>query len=66
MAISSRIEGMKDATVDLQLLVPVLKADAKVSAHLHRAEGLTLEFETDVKLPETSSAQKITLKYGMW
>lgn len=57
---------MKDATVDLQLLVPVLMADAKVSAHLHRAEGLTLEFETDVKLPETSSAQKITLKYGKW
>ncbi|XP_076129303.1 apolipoprotein B-100-like [Alosa pseudoharengus] len=59
----AKIEGMKDATLDLQLLVPVLKADAKVSAHLHRAEGLTLELETDVKLPETSSAQKIVLKY---
>ena len=66
MSFSKRIEAMKDATLDLQLLVPALKADAKVSAHIHRAEGLTLELETDVKLPETSSVQKITLKYGEW
>ena len=55
---------MKDATLDLQLLVPALKADAKVSAHIHREEGLTLELKTDIKLPETNSVQEITLKYG--
>lgn len=64
--VSNRIAGMKDATVDLRLLVPVLHADAKIAAHLHRGDELTVELMTDVKLPETSSVQKITLKYGGW
>ncbi|XP_063079429.1 apolipoprotein B-100-like [Engraulis encrasicolus] len=59
----AKIAGMKDATVDLRLLVPVLHADAKIAAHLHRGDELSVELMTDVKLPETSSVQKITLKY---
>ncbi|XP_041950313.1 apolipoprotein B-100-like isoform X2 [Alosa sapidissima] len=57
-----KLEGMKDANVEVQLLVPPI-ADFKVSAHLHREEDLTLELKTDFGLPETKSVQEITLKY---
>ena len=50
--------------VQVQLLVPSLKADATVTAHLKRDEELELELESDIKLPATTSVQKISLKYG--
>lgn len=56
---------MRDAMLQVQLLVPSLKADATVTANLKRGEELELELESDIKLPETTSVQKITLKYGM-
>uniref|UniRef100_A0A8C8CJJ5 Vitellogenin domain-containing protein n=1 Tax=Oncorhynchus tshawytscha TaxID=74940 RepID=A0A8C8CJJ5_ONCTS len=48
-----------------RLLVPSIKADATVTANVKRGEELELELECDIKLPETTSVQKITLKYGM-
>lgn len=56
---------MKDAMLQVQLLVPSIKADATVTANVKRGEELELELESDIKLPETTSVQKITLKYGM-
>lgn len=50
--------------LQVQLLVPALEADAKMSASLKRDADLTLELESDVKLPKTSSVQKLSLKYG--
>uniref|UniRef100_A0AAZ3SHM5 Vitellogenin domain-containing protein n=1 Tax=Oncorhynchus tshawytscha TaxID=74940 RepID=A0AAZ3SHM5_ONCTS len=57
------IEAMKDAMLQVQLLVPSIKADATVTANVKRGEELELELECDIKLPETTSVQKITLKY---
>uniref|UniRef100_A0A8C7PEH2 Vitellogenin domain-containing protein n=1 Tax=Oncorhynchus mykiss TaxID=8022 RepID=A0A8C7PEH2_ONCMY len=48
-----------------RLLVPSIRADATVTANVKRGEELELELESDIKLPETTSVQKITLKYGM-
>ncbi|KAK6294983.1 hypothetical protein J4Q44_G00342090 [Coregonus suidteri] len=61
----AKIEAMKDAMLQVQLLVPSIKADATVTANLKRGEELELELEleSDIKLPETTSVQKITLKY---
>ncbi|KAI7799514.1 putative apolipoprotein B-100 [Triplophysa rosa] len=48
----------------VELLAPSLQLESKVSANIvKRAEELTVELECDLKLPETSSAQKLILKY---
>uniref|UniRef100_A0A8C7PEG6 Vitellogenin domain-containing protein n=1 Tax=Oncorhynchus mykiss TaxID=8022 RepID=A0A8C7PEG6_ONCMY len=59
----AKIEAMKDAMLQVQLLVPSIRADATVTANVKRGEELELELESDIKLPETTSVQKITLKY---
>lgn len=55
---------MKDAMLQVQLLVPLLQTDAKVTANLNHVDGFTLELESDLKIPETASVQKVILKYG--
>lgn len=57
---------MKDALLQVQLLVPSLETDAKVTASLKREEELTLELESDLKVFDASSVQKLILKYGMF
>ncbi|XP_062323823.1 apolipoprotein B-100-like [Osmerus eperlanus] len=59
----AKIEALKDVMLQVQLLVPSLKADATVTAHLKHEEELELELESDIKLPETTSMQKISIKY---
>lgn len=60
-----RTESMKDAMLQVQLLIPHFQTDAKVTAQLKHAEGLTVELESDLRLPETtSSIQKVILRYG--
>lgn len=55
---------MKDALLQVQLLVPSLETNAKLTASLKRAEKLILELESDLKVFDASSVQKLTLKYG--
>lgn len=55
---------MNNVLVQVQLLVPSLEADAKVTASLKRVEEMTLELESDIKFLDTSSVQKLVLKYG--
>lgn len=59
-----RLQAMTDGMLQVQLLVPSLKTDAAITATMSKAEGLTLEIKSDVKLPETSSIQAVTFKYG--
>uniref|UniRef100_A0A671N175 Apolipoprotein B-100-like n=1 Tax=Sinocyclocheilus anshuiensis TaxID=1608454 RepID=A0A671N175_9TELE len=60
----AKTESMKDAMLQVQLLIPHFQTDAKVTAQLKHAEGLTVELESDLRLPEkTSSIQKFILKY---
>ncbi|XP_050993857.1 apolipoprotein Bb, tandem duplicate 1 [Labeo rohita] len=60
----AKIESMEDAMLQVQLLIPNLQTNAKVTANLKHAEGCTLELESDLRLPKTtSSIQKVILKY---
>ncbi|KAJ7988064.1 hypothetical protein DPEC_G00319760 [Dallia pectoralis] len=59
----TKVEAMKYAMLQVQLLVPSIDADATITANLKRDEELQLQFESDIKLPETSVVQKITLTY---
>lgn len=55
---------MTDGMLQLQMLVPSLKTDATLTATMIKTDGLTLEIKSDVKLPESSSVQTVTFKYG--
>ncbi|XP_055041957.2 apolipoprotein B-100 [Misgurnus anguillicaudatus] len=46
-----------------EFLIPTLHIESKVTANVKRDEELTVEFECELKLPATSSIQKLTLKY---
>lgn len=56
---------MAESMLQVQLLVPSLKTDAAITATMSKADGLTLEIKSDIKLPETSSIQAVIFKYGM-
>ncbi|XP_039521759.1 apolipoprotein B-100-like isoform X3 [Pimephales promelas] len=50
-------------SISAELLIDSLQVDSKVSAKLKHGEKLTLEIESDLKLPETTSVQTLILKY---
>ncbi|KAJ8269867.1 hypothetical protein GJAV_G00107700 [Gymnothorax javanicus] len=60
----AKLEAMKDGMLQVQLSVPSLKTDATASVALKRAEDLTLELESVINIPETSSVQKVIVRYG--
>ncbi|KAJ8269866.1 hypothetical protein GJAV_G00107690 [Gymnothorax javanicus] len=59
----AKLEAMTDGVLQLQLLAPIFKTDATVTATLQRANGLTLELESVINIPETSSLEKLTFRY---
>uniref|UniRef100_A0A3Q1IQG0 Vitellogenin domain-containing protein n=1 Tax=Anabas testudineus TaxID=64144 RepID=A0A3Q1IQG0_ANATE len=61
----AKIQAMTDSMLQVQLLVPSLQTDAAITATMSKADGLTIELKSDVKLPETSSIQAVTFKYGI-
>ncbi|XP_048831185.1 apolipoprotein B-100 [Brienomyrus brachyistius] len=58
----SRLDMMKEAMVQFQVTVPALQTDATATATLKRSDGMTLQLETAVKIPETTSLQRMTFK----
>ncbi|XP_069573561.1 apolipoprotein B-100-like [Brachyistius frenatus] len=60
----SRLEMMRDAMLQLQLVIPALKTDASVTANLRKEEDVLIDLETIIHLPETSYQQKTSLKYN--
>ncbi|XP_042356872.1 apolipoprotein B-100 isoform X2 [Plectropomus leopardus] len=60
----TRHDMMKDAMLQLQLVVPSLKTDASVTASLKRDEDVLMDLETLISLPETSYQQKASLRYN--
>ncbi|XP_070698840.1 apolipoprotein B-100 [Pempheris klunzingeri] len=59
----TRLDMMKDAMLQLQMIIPAVKMDASITATLKKAEGVLMDLETVINLPETSHLQKATLKY---
>lgn len=55
---------MNDGMLQVQLLVPSLRTDASLTATMSNTDGLTMQIKSDVKLPEVSSVQAVTVKYG--
>ncbi|XP_076613031.1 apolipoprotein B-100-like [Chaetodon auriga] len=59
----ANLKAMREGLVQVQLLVPSISADATVTANLKRDEELELELKSDIKFLETTSEQKIAMKY---
>ncbi|XP_053300638.1 apolipoprotein B-100 [Pleuronectes platessa] len=60
----AKLQAVTDGMLQVQLIVPSLKADAAITATMSNTDKLTLEIKSDVKLPETSSIQAVVFKYG--
>ncbi|KAM4712808.1 apolipoprotein B-100-like [Anableps anableps] len=60
----AKLQAMDDGMLQVQLLVPSLKIDATLGATISKADGLTMQLKSDIKLPEISSIQAVTFKYG--
>lgn len=56
---------MNDGLLETQLIVPSLNTEGTITATMNCDEDLTLELKSNIKLPETNTVQKITLKYGV-
>ncbi|XP_068573744.1 apolipoprotein B-100 isoform X2 [Cebidichthys violaceus] len=59
----TRLDMMKDAMLQLQMVVPFLKTNASITATLKRDEDVIMDLETVINLPETSYQQKASVKY---
>ncbi|XP_056122383.1 apolipoprotein B-100 [Rhinichthys klamathensis goyatoka] len=59
----ARLESMRDGLIELQLAVPALQVDTSATATLKNNNGLILQLETALNMPETTSVQKAILRY---
>uniref|UniRef100_A0A8P4GC27 Vitellogenin domain-containing protein n=1 Tax=Dicentrarchus labrax TaxID=13489 RepID=A0A8P4GC27_DICLA len=59
----ANLKAMKEGMLQVQLLVPSVNADATVTANMKRDEELELELKSEIKFLETTSEQKISMKY---
>ncbi|XP_045919657.1 apolipoprotein B-100 [Micropterus dolomieu] len=59
----TRLDMMKDAMLQVQMVIPSLKTEASVTANLKKDEVMLMDLETVINLPETSYQQKASLKY---
>ncbi|XP_026089616.1 apolipoprotein B-100-like [Carassius auratus] len=59
----AKLEAMNDGLLETQLIVPSLNTEGTITATMNCDEDLTLELKSNIKLPETNTVQKITLKY---
>ncbi|XP_056151440.1 apolipoprotein B-100 [Lampris incognitus] len=59
----TRLEMMKDAMLQIQMVIPSIKTDASLTATLKKDEGVVMGVETVINMPQTSCLHKATLKY---
>lgn len=57
---------MKEGMLQLQMLFPLLNADATLTANMKRDQKLELEVKSEIKIMEATSMQKIAMKYGKY
>lgn len=50
--------------LQVQLLVPSVDVDATLTAKMEHGQELQLELQSEVKVMDVTSEQKISLKYG--
>ncbi|KAK0137819.1 Apolipoprotein B-100 [Merluccius polli] len=56
-------KAMKEGMVQVQLLIPSIKADATLTANMKRGVEMEIELKSDIKFLESTSAQKLSVKY---
>ncbi|XP_030262181.1 apolipoprotein B-100-like isoform X2 [Sparus aurata] len=59
----ANLKAMKEGMLQVQLLVPSINADATVTANIKCDEELDLELKSEIKVMETTSEQKVAIKY---
>ncbi|XP_062253526.1 apolipoprotein B-100 isoform X1 [Platichthys flesus] len=59
----TRLDMMKNAMLQLQMVIPSLKTDVSVTATLKRDEDVLMDLETIINLPETLYQQRALLRY---
>ncbi|KAM9354955.1 apolipoprotein Bb, tandem duplicate 1 [Pholidichthys leucotaenia] len=59
----ANLKAMKKGMFQVQLKVPSIKADAKVTAKVKYDEEMELELESDIEVMDASFEQKIEMKY---
>jgi hypothetical protein len=57
-------KAMKEGVLKVQLIIPSIKADATLTAIMKRGEEMECELKSDIKFLESTSEQKLSLKYG--
>lgn len=55
---------MKEGMLQVQLLVPSISTDATITANMKHDDELELDLESEVKVMDATSEQKISMKYG--
>ncbi|XP_057200382.1 apolipoprotein B-100 [Triplophysa rosa] len=59
----ARMESMKDGLLELQMTIPAIQMETSLTASLKNTNGLILQLETALNMPETTSVQKAILRY---
>ncbi|KAM9703097.1 apolipoprotein Bb, tandem duplicate 1 [Menidia menidia] len=59
----ANLKAMKEGMLQIELLVPSLNADATLTANMKHDEELELELESEIKLMDAVSEQRIQIKY---
>ncbi|XP_076021486.1 apolipoprotein B-100-like [Genypterus blacodes] len=59
----AKLSAMKEAMLQGQLIIPSMSAEMTVTANLKREEDLELEVQSNFKRLQTTSEQKLKLKY---
>ncbi|CAL8315296.1 unnamed protein product [Boreogadus saida] len=60
---SANQKAMKEGVLKVQLIIPSIKADATLTAIMKRGEEMECELKSDIKFLESTSEQKMSLKY---
>uniref|UniRef100_A0A667Y3E0 Apolipoprotein B n=1 Tax=Myripristis murdjan TaxID=586833 RepID=A0A667Y3E0_9TELE len=59
----AKLEAMRDALLQVELLVPSVKSQVTVTTNMKYDKEFKFKFESDIKVPQATSTQKIALKY---
>uniref|UniRef100_A0A3Q2QZV6 Apolipoprotein Bb, tandem duplicate 1 n=1 Tax=Fundulus heteroclitus TaxID=8078 RepID=A0A3Q2QZV6_FUNHE len=59
----ANLKDMKESMLQVQLLVPAIRAESTVTASMKRDDELELELESEFKVMDATAEQKIEIKY---
>ncbi|CAN9502027.1 unnamed protein product [Ophioblennius macclurei] len=59
----TKLDKMRDAMLQLQMVIPSLNTDASITANLRLDDNMFMDVDTVVHVPETSYQQKASLRF---